>query len=326
MDRESVSTTAIKRIRRGILSALRPLQGIASSGTIFARSSSGAGTIELPKNCHLVPIIGSATGRGEISHDLPLRVTATVDVEEGGTSVAVASVLGGPRNNLAAGTRLRFDPPLVGLEDEATVEAPGLTGGELVTSGPGIVRDIRPFETLESLEVARDLFAGEVADLPAAIVAYGGSSEIEPVGEATILEAHRWRIYVVTQWGANAQATGNEATDILGAIKGLLVRRTSSHGLVFSSPPASLVGVSRVRVSPTVFVWAIDLTTYMGLQRTDFRPAEGGGDGVSYADWLVDSYTLSTFTAAQPMDLPVVDASYDHATGPVDPGPVVPDD
>lgn len=319
-----MSTTGdLKRIRRGILSSLAPLTGVVSTGELLARTSSGAGDVEIPRNCHLVPIPASATGRVEISHDLPFRVTADTTIGEGGTALPVASILGGARNNFPVGTRFRWDPVLVGVEPEAVVTGADLAGGADAAEGPGIVREIRAFETLESLQAARDLFAAEVGQLPALVVAYSGSNEVEITGEDRVLEAHRWRIYAITRWGSNGIDTGNEALDILSAVRGLLIRRSSSRKLVFSAPPASVVQVSRVRITPSVFVWALDLTTYAGAVRTDFRPAEGLD---TYADWLVDAYTLATYTTAQPMDLPVVEASYDHATGPVDPGPVVPDD
>jgi hypothetical protein len=308
-----MSAGDLKRIRRGIISALAPLVGTVATGSVLARSSSGAGAITIPKHCFLVPIPESAAGRVEISHDLPIRVTAATEIGEGGAAVPVASICGGPRNNFAAGTRMRWDPVLTGVEPEVVVTGGDMSGGAAATEGPGIVREIRAFETLESLEAARDMFAGEVGQLPAIVVAYSGTSEVEPLGEDVVLEAHRWRLYVVTRWGSNAIDTGNEALDILGAVRGLLIRRTSSRGMVFSSPPSSVAHVTRVRITPTVFLWALDLVTYAGAKRTDFRPAEGSD---TYADWLVDAYTLSTYTEAQPTELPIVGTgagtSYDH--------------
>lgn len=307
-----MSAGLTKRIRRGLISCLRPMTGDYSTGQVTAAASSGAGTVTIPRNCHLVPILESKAGRAEISHDLPFRVVAAVDVPEAGGTVELASLLGGAANNLKAGTQLKWDPPLVGLEPLVTVDD-DFTGGAAATEGPGLVREIRAFETLESYQQSRDLFAGEVGRLPALVVAYAGSREVDVLGEDRVLEAHRWRIYAITSWGGSAIDVGNEVTDLLDAAKGFLIRRSSSHGLVFSTPPIQRVNTSRVRVTPTSFVWVLDLETYNGVVQTDFRPFEGR----TFNEWLENEFDLTSETTAYPTPLAVVDgANYDHDTDP----------
>lgn len=295
----------IKRMRRGILSALRPLTGDFASGSVLATATGDDVTV--PKNCHLVPIPASSTGQVEIAHDLPFRTSAEIVVSSAGTVVPVASLLGGAQHNLPLTTRMRWDPQLTDLEEEVVVTGAALSGGANPTSGPGLVKEVRAFETLESMQVAQDLFAGQVGRFPALIIAYGGSQELDELGDDTVMEAHRWRIYAITSWGSQATKVGDEALDILDAVKSYLVRRTSSHQLVFSQPPARITGVNRIRVLPTVFVWALDMETHMALERTDHRPIEVG----PYQDWHTTRIRMNTATVARPVPLPIVDLTTD---------------
>ena len=115
------------RIARALLEVLRPLTGDPSTGTALVTAT--AGDVTLPARCFFAPLRKSVSNQESLDRDNLVRSTADAGdqiISSAGVSVPLISMLGGKRQNLPAGTRLRLDPPLLGINAIATVEAPGM--------------------------------------------------------------------------------------------------------------------------------------------------------------------------------------------------------
>lgn len=296
-----------RRVRRGIMSVLRPLTGDRASGTVFAAASAGQGSILVPKNCYLLPVPKSATGKGQIARDMPLRTTAATTVLEAGTTLPVTSLLGGTRYNLADTTVLRWDPPLVGLELTCTLQG-AMAGGLNASPSPGMVKTVIPFEALAGVEQAKDLFHARIPAHPALVLAWAGSRNAEWIGEETRRRHDLWKLYVVVENQAGALERIDEALDILDAIEGYLGGRTSFDGFVFCSAPGiDVLSRELVRGTASSTIYSMTFQTTTGSRRIETRSIENG----DYATWLRNQLDLDTAT---PSPLAVVDqAIYDHS-------------
>lgn len=282
-----------KRIRRGIMGALLPLTGTRSSGTATVRATGG--DIVLPRGSFALPVTTSAAGVSQLAEDLPLWVTVDTTVTAAGAAVPVSSLLGGARQNMPTASRVRWDPALAGVEIESVL-ASALTGGA-DASGPGSVRQVRQYETLEA-DTGRDLFAACVGQAPAIVLAWERSGGEVGRGGGRSLRPDQWLLYVVTSNARGAVARGDEGSEILDGIEDYLTDRSAADGIPFSGPPTKVLERVRVRVTQTAFIYAVRIQTFASVVRTDTR--------TSYAVWLRNRLDAKT---ADPTPLPVVDGA-----------------
>lgn len=175
-----INFDAIGALARAVLAQLSPLTGTRATGTVTVTNATGA-AVTLQKNAYLLPVVG-----GELADDLVFKVAPAPGMGpygQGGdwtvpagaaASVAVQSNLGGARHNLPAATVLRFDPPIAGLEETATLEADLVDGADA-----DMLQRANYYELMEAGSLARDLHSGRLSQTPAAALIWTGSSPAE---------------------------------------------------------------------------------------------------------------------------------------------------
>jgi hypothetical protein len=299
------------RIARAIVEVLRPLTGDRSSGIALVTAT--AGDIMLPARSFLAPLRRSISGQESIDRENLVRTTGEdAIVRATGTLVPIVSVLGGSRQNYVAGTRLRFDPPLDGVEELATIAAPGMTGGATAT-GVGAVCQIIEYETITGPTAATDLFNARVqGGAPAIVLAWESSGGAKMVARGVHVRPDRWILYVITSRGDGAGKRRDEARDILDAVESYLVDRHSVAGYVFSAPATEILGRSRLAVTKTSYIYAVSLQTTGRARRIDSRP----DDELSFAEWK--RTRLDAQTADVPPSPVVADVVFPMLLGPFD--------
>jgi hypothetical protein len=288
-----------KRIRRALMAVLRPLTGDRATGQVLAKAAVGTTTIKLPKGSYCLPAPASVAGKTQLSQELLLHTTAETVVTEAGTLVPITSTLGGVRHNLAAGTVVRWDPPLLGMVPTAAVHA-NMTGG-LDASGPGMVRQVLAYETLIGGQPTLDVFLAKIRATPAVVVAWASSQAVESTGVGAHRNEDLWKLYVVCSISSGASERGDEALDILDAIESYLTDRSSVDGWVFSGPAVEIRSKEAVRLTSTSAIYSVTLMTSNGVRRTEHRTL-----GDSYEEWLTTQIDLETATTTP---LPVVIAA-----------------
>jgi hypothetical protein len=290
-----------KRIRRAIVGALSPLMGSRSTGALTVKASSGVA--ELGKSCYAMAIRESAAGVKAIDRSCLLVTTARTVVDAAGTSVPVTSVLGGERQNLAAGTMVRFQPAADGIEEEAVV-ATALTGGTTLDE-PGRVYQIVEFEGINSANAAKDLFQGRVLlEMPALVVAWDMSEGFTFMGQDRWRHTDLWTIFIVVARQEGPIARGDEGLDIMDGVSELLTDRRGADGVPLSHPNSSIRGRRRVAVTPGSYIYAVTLQTKFTIRRRETRGP--------FAPWLWTSYD---FLTDDPPKTVIDDAEYPMLAG-----------
>jgi len=280
------------RTARAILEVLRPLTGEPATGTALV--SATAGDVVLPAGCFFAPLKQSVSKLESLDRENLVRSRSETIINASGVSVPIISMLGGVRQNIEAGTRLRVDPPLDGLETFATIEAPGMVGG-LSATGPGSVAQALEFETITSAALARELFNARLqSGTPSLVLAWESSGSGESVARGAAVRPERWTLYVVTTRADGAGQRRDVARDILDAVESYLHDRKSVAGFRFSNPSTRVIGRSRLAVTKTSYVYAVQIETFGAVQRIDTRGATSPDGEITFTEWKTTQLDLPT--------------------------------
>ncbi len=263
---------AIFRMEWAILSALAPLTGVRSSGSMTALASGGATTV--PPGWYLVPTIRTPSGESYVDFGRMVKTTTETAVDPvadpSGTAVAFVSVSGGVRQNLDPGTVLEWYPePPAGITSTAVTVA-GSSGGTDAT-GPAAVRQALSWEGLGAASVAADLWKAGTDAFPAVIVAWRGASEERRVGAGKILEKHNFDVFVVATRLDGANRRRDEGKIVLSAVQREIEDRAQVDGEIFSSPPTVPGALSRLAMDPGSYTYVLALQVSHAAKRTERR-------------------------------------------------------
>jgi hypothetical protein len=279
------------RTARAILEVLRPLTGTPSTGTATITASSA--DVIVPARCFLAPIRKTGGGNAQIDRDNLIRTTTETTVTSGGTSVPIISMLGGKQQNWPAGTQLRFDPVLEGVE-EVAVTASAMTGGASAT-GVGAVSRLVEFEEIGSATAARDILRAKgLGGAPIIILTWDSAGISEKISRGVSREPNRWTVVIVVARTDSGAQRRNEGRDIMDAVVGYLGDRSSIAGHVFSAPPTRILSRKRVVVTETSYVYAVEIETLQQPKRIETRGETSPDGEATYVTWrrmLVDINT-----------------------------------
>lgn len=295
---------------RGIMAALSVLQGEAATGTVLVQSTGATGTV--PAHSHLVPIVG-----GALQEDALVRVAKNPAVSDGswpvtsaGAAVTVSAVQGGTRGNLAAGTELLWDPPLLGIETKSTTVA-GLGGGSWLQTF-GAIKDVRQYRGL-SRDVAQDLLRAQAGEMPAAVLAWTSCGPVsgsvsanygatqDRAGRGVRLWKNHWALFLVTSRQSDLAIRLREGDQLRDDVLEVLTDTVAVRGQVLSSPQGlEILDAREYSTTPTSFVDVVQFATSYALQRRDAR---------TFSDWLTTRYRSFYAKGSHPAELDVPDVT-----------------
>lgn len=278
----------LESLARAILGQLAPLTGTRGTGTATVSNPTGA-AIELDPNMFLLPVVND-----ELADDLVFKVApnpaTALPFSEGGAwtippggslSVAVKSNLGGARHNLAAGTVLRFDPLLDGLDETATLDADITDGADR----PGLcLRRAVYYEDLDAAAIERDIAAGRLSQLPGAMLVWTQSTPAEGrtagtnqgstrIADGVRMFTENYRLFVVSASLASDGRRRAEGARIMQAITRMLTDQqvTNDGEKLTAMGSLEILNRSRFVRNEKHYVYAMTLRVNRTVVRTDTR-------------------------------------------------------
>ncbi len=285
---EPLTANSIERLARALLSTLAPITGTRATGTVTATALVD-GT--LPRNAHLLPVVG-----GQLRDDLVFKTAEAVTLTAGAHVVDIISNVGGARQNLPAGTVLRFDPPIEGFAPTVTLDA-SMTGG----SDTGqLLKSLAFFEDLNTADPSRDIFASKLGEYPGAMMIWSQSEPAEGAmaglrqgsnrgGRRVKFMRESFVLYVVVGRLGGDSSRRQDGLVVLQAITRLLSdRMQNDDGEQLSSVGAGVEITGRARLSrgETHYIYGLRMRVNQVLEGFDSR---------TFNPW-----TLTTFEGALP--------------------------
>jgi hypothetical protein len=272
----------------GILGALSSLTGDRASGSILVTADSG--TVTIPKNATLFPIIpGAPGGAAQVDFTSPFRVQAQTVVTTTPTSVPLTSWIGGGRFNVEAGTRFVWWPSVAGVTE--TPEAvSNFSGGAQPTSECGLKSLTWWEEPSDPNGLSDDFLRAALRMSPGAVLGWSGSPTYKAKGNMSADRIDRWQLVIaVTDQRAHAYRSLVGLT-ILDLAEGLLLDRSSVDGSILSAPNIKILNRSRLRTATGgVYAYGLQFETTIGVVGLVQRDADHIG-----ADWLRTSWSFPT--------------------------------
>ena len=287
------------RIERALMSVLGQagLTGARATGTATARALDG--DVALTRPAYAVPIVTSSAGNAQRMPQRLVKVRADVTVTKAGVAVPILAVTGGPGWNYPAGTRLRWDPPLEGLEADAVVDAPGMTGGAYATGRP-LVKRVVSFEAATTGPDVVQFWAAEAGEFPAVVVSWEGSSPTGRRGMGRQGKQDRYRLYVVVSRLDADLDRSHDGKAILDELAAILCDRAEADGEAFSRPPIFLHDAGRLPSKPSAYIYWLDVEVSYTAMRRELR---------TFADW---TSTRERLQVPDVDGVTVVDQSHDQ--------------
>lgn len=319
----------IEALARAMLGQISPLSGTRATGQVTVTNPTGS-AILLPRNMYLLPSVGGQVANDLLFKTLPNPATSEPHGQGGGWTIPangslpvdVTSNLGGARHNLpAAGTVLRFNPPLDGLDLDTELVA-DMTGGADRDSEPSIQRAVY-YEELAGAQVEKDLNGGRLAKLPGVMLVWKQSTPYEgrTAGTnqgSTRLEdgargfAENFSIFVVVGSHESDRARRSAGLRLMQAITLLLTDQqvTRDYERLTALGSLEILNRSRFARSERHYIYAINLRVNRVIRRVEER---------SFVPWLRTDLqqALPGREAPEPTD-PLVDV---HIGVPIPPGP-----
>lgn len=281
---------------RAILATIQPVTGERATGSVLA-TATGADVV-VPRNSHLIPVVdGQLKPEWQFKTDAgPLAAPNknSWTVTSGGTSVDVLSVIGGVRHNLAAGTVLRWDPPISGLAPTVTVEAPGLAGGADPTFFGGLKAAVM-HDAFGAPAASLEAFRSKIGALPGLILIWQSSEPADGstvsalgrgggrMGQNNMLMVERYLAVILTNRVDDAHFRRSEGLEALDEVTLWLTDRNMVDGMCVSSPGGvQITNRTRLQGPRTIYqeldVYALSLAITRTYTRHDAR---------TYNDWLL---------------------------------------
>lgn len=280
----------IEALARAILGQLSPLTGTRATGTVTVQNPSGA-AVQLDPNMCLLPVVVS-----ELSDDLVFKVAhnpATAEPHNRGghwtippgssLAVGVLSNLGGARHNLPAGTVMRFDPLLDGIEETATVDADMTDGADRPQDSLAVRRAVY-YEDLDAAAIERDISSGRLSQTPGIMLVWTGSNPAEGrtagtnqgstrLDDGRRLFTENYRLFIVSASLASSGKRRGDGLRLLQAATRLLTDQQVTNDGELLTATGSLEILNRARFvrNEKHYVYAMTLRCNRVISRTDTR-------------------------------------------------------
>lgn len=269
-------------VTHAIESILQELQGTFATGQVLVKSLSG--TVSLPAGSFAVPIVD-----GSASEELCCKVDPNPDTAdhswpatEAGVSVTFSTLQGGQRCRINAGTRLKFDPAVSGIEQFAVAASAGITGGTnvRVDGKPDLLRQVKLYQDLGDRASAAEFFRAQTHDFPAAVISWvatspGDGTSSPTMGISTARAGRGKRFFVheldITLVGSRldgADERRKELCRLRDDLLPLLSDRVAWRDLECN---LKLMTARASGTTPTSYLETIRVTSEFVMQRTERR-------------------------------------------------------
>jgi hypothetical protein len=293
------------------------MTGDRATGSILA--SSIAGSVEVPKGAHLIPVVA-----GQLRPDLLLKTTDKMPITPGGVAVPITSVLGGAAHNLPGATVVRWDPVLDGVEPTATIVT---CSGATTPTYFGAIKSASIFETFGGPAPTLEAFRTRVREFPAVIISWDGSepadgqavSQLERgssrAGRSAQLYSEQFVITIISSRQDSDHARRHEGLEVLDELCAWMFDKQAIDGHVFSAP-GGLQILSRNRVpvgDPQLwqdfYVYRAVVAVTVAMHKRDVRV---------YNEWMRTRTTWAVGDAAHEQDKTIVDVEFPMPQTPLD--------
>jgi hypothetical protein len=272
---------------RDLMAVMQPVTGTRATACALFKPT-GTDPAFLSRNQALIPEVNGAA-REELCFKVgegPTGSPKRWEIEPGGTSVQVLSILGGERHNLPKGTKLRLDPVPEGLEPLGELVTPA-TGG----LDPGWFGGCLSMVQFESMggDLTLDAFRAQLGgQLPAVVLVWEASEPADGTTQSTLQQAatrtgrrvklfvERWVVFVLSKRMDSDHFRRQEGMQLLGDLSDLLSDRQSVDGRAFSTPAGIQIrGRTRItgRQAPyqQLYVYALQIAVTSALHGRDDR-------------------------------------------------------
>jgi hypothetical protein len=185
---ETLNLNSIELLARAVFAHLYPMTGTRASGTATVSAPAGP-DVTLPKNTYLLPIVG-----GEAVDVRLYKVAPNALTDDGGwvipggdeLSVDVVSNIGGGAQNLPAGSRFKFDPPVAGLTQSVALDAAITNGTNLrnalfgpTAGAPALLKRMVFWQEMSSAAAAQEFFKAQAGEFPAMLMIWTRSVPLQ---------------------------------------------------------------------------------------------------------------------------------------------------
>jgi hypothetical protein len=283
---DDVDGGEVERLARALQAQLHPLTGGRATGTALVTRTGGP--ITLPPNTYAIPVNATSDTPSE-NKTLITKVAfnpATVEAHNQGgdwivgatpTQVAFVANAGGLRfNSIKTGYKLRFDPPVPGLEPTATVDADWSGGVDGIVKAAAIYEDV---------DDPRSIFDTGVGVFPAIVIAWNGSEVAD--GRTTGVSQGRTRanrntrsyyedfsIFVVVADAGGANQRRKQGQRITEAVRNCITDHSMNddgESLVAWGTGVEVMQVAKAAQSPQVWVYVVRARLSTTVTRVDTR-------------------------------------------------------
>jgi len=288
---EQVKGGRLELHARAIQAQLAPLFGTRATGRALVKRATGGGEVELPPNEYAVPLITTTLESVRPNNLVKVAFNPlterphkqggawTIPDDDDGIEVTFVAQVGGTTwAAITAGQRLRWDPPVPGLEPEMVVTQ-SFTGGARAADQAAM--------TVIDLEIddARSLLDAKLGAFPAIVVGWIGSEPVEGRTAGMRQGSTRKRrdvrayheafsLYIVST-SAEGHGRRRRLQELVEACRNVLSDRSmNDDGELLSSVGTGLeilTASARAAQSPNVTVGLVQLRAVTTLQRVDAR-------------------------------------------------------
>lgn len=283
---DDVDGGEVERLARALQAQLHPLTGGRATGTALVTRTGGE--VVLSPNTYVIPVSATADTPSENK-----TMIAKVDFnpltaephKQGGdwiigptaTQVSFIANAGGLRfNSIKSGYKLRFDPPVPGLEPLATVDADWSGGVDGIVKAAAIYEDI---------DDPRSIFDAGAGAFPAIVISWNGSEVAD--GRTTGVSQGRTRanrntrsyyedfsIFVVVADAGGANQRRKQGQRITEAVRNCVTDHSSNDDgepLVAWGTGVEVMQVAKAAQSPQVWVYVVRCRLSTTVTRVDTR-------------------------------------------------------
>jgi hypothetical protein len=266
---------------RALQAILQDFQGAFGVGPATVRASASGAPVTLEHGAFAIPIVDEGA-REELTVKVdpnPATADGSWSVTRAGASVTFSTLQGGQRCNLPAGTRLKFDPPVTGLESMAVVGTGGIVGGAPATTNPSLLQ-VRCYKDLGARTTAADFFRAQLGEYPAVAICWastdpGDGTSTASLGVSTAragngrrLFVHEFSLYLVGTRLDGSNERRRELDYLRDCLLELLTDRVSWRDLVLN---CKVLDARATGMTPDSYIDTIRVTIDYALQRSERR-------------------------------------------------------